>query len=97
MPIISESVLLTLVVALPAGWAAQGLSAEAAQGHDQRFQSDQGIRLLVTGVGRNNLTQISPDLPDLSLQRSRNKFPGLAEYGHCRTSGTGRWRDDGRQ
>ena len=58
MPIISESVLVTLVVALPLRLGrSRTFSAEAAQGTNNVFQSDQGIRLLVTGVGRKNLNQ----------------------------------------
>ena len=59
MPIISESVLVTLVVALPAeaGPLKDFFQLEPLRATNNVFQSDQGIRLLVTGVGRKNLNQ----------------------------------------
>ena len=57
MPIISESVLVTLVVALPAeaGPLKDFFQLKPLRATNNVFQSDQGIRLLVTGVGRKNL------------------------------------------
>ena len=57
MPIISESVLVTLVVALPseAGPLKDFFQLKPLTAKNNVFQSDQGIRLLVTGVGRKNL------------------------------------------
>ena len=57
MPIISESVLVTLVVALPAeaGPLKNFFQLKPLRATNNVFQSDQGIRLLVTGVGRKNL------------------------------------------
>ena len=59
MPIISESVLVTLVVALPAeaGPLKDFFQLKPLRATNNVFQSDQGIRLLVTGVGRKNLNQ----------------------------------------
>ena len=59
MPIISESVLVTLVVALPAeaGPLKNFFQLKPLRATNNVFQSDQGIRLLVTGVGRKNLNQ----------------------------------------
>ena len=59
MPIISESVLVTLVVALPAeaGLLRDFFQLKPLRAMNNVFQSDQGIRLLVTGMGRKNLSQ----------------------------------------
>ncbi len=59
MPIISESVLVTLVAALPseAGPLKDFFQLKPLRTMNNIFQSDQGIRLLVTGVGRKNLNQ----------------------------------------
>ena len=70
------------MVALPAEAGAQRLlSAEAAHGHEQRFQSDQGIQLLVTGVGHKNLNQSFARFARSSLQRSQQVSPAWLNIG----------------
>ena len=53
----SESVLVTLVVALPAeaGPLKEVFQLKPLRAMNNVFQSDQGVRLLVTGVGRKNV------------------------------------------
>ena len=59
MTMTSESVLVTLVVALPAevGPLKEVFQLKSLRAMNNVFQSDQGVRLLVTGVGRKNVNQ----------------------------------------
>ena len=57
MPMTSESVLVSLVVALPAeaGPLKEVFQLKPLRAMNNVFQSDEGVRLLVTGVGRKNV------------------------------------------